>query len=197
MSDMNIEADNDIQDAIEDAHATVAKLDEVQSLFSSFVEGRPSRHKDTAPEDDLAAGKMNIALAFGLASLYFSLHNINGKTGTNSSSSSGKEAAQHPILGEINRIKQYVQRAAILDKKRANKEAGIVEPDEETPTLRLDKDAASRMIMHNLEALSHQDDDMTQDTVNKSPEQPKNQSKKQTGSSSVAAGGNKKRKVRK
>lgn len=83
------------------------------------------------------AAKLNVAMAFALANSYFVLMNIKGemfKDGQN------LEDGCHPIKQDIGRIKTYFSKIKDFEEKLKRKQ----------PEFRLDKDAATRFITHNM-----------------------------------------------
>jgi len=53
----------------------------------------------------LDGAKLNVSLAFGVASLYYTLLNVKGG-----------ESADHPVHSELNRIKKHVQKLNEISK---------------------------------------------------------------------------------
>jgi hypothetical protein len=144
-----------------DTNGNAGILSQHETLQELLASARDSSHYNNA-NDSMAAAKMNVAFAFGLASMYFSLHNIQGKQ---EQQTQRGNAQQHPILGEIGRIKSYVQRVAQIEKniQRRQDGDGVEQAEVEAPALKLDKDAAARIIKHNLDSL----DDESKGTVEK------------------------------
>ena len=122
---------------IKDVEDVNSKLDDIRSLTETYFSGQESLETMTESMEAVSAGKLDVALAFGLASLYFVMLNANGK------SNRGTDAG-HPIISEIGRIKQYVQRVNALEAKLRG------EPVISSASLRVDKEAASRIVAHNL-----------------------------------------------
>ena len=122
------------EEVVRDVEVVRAKLDEVKSLTGAYFNGHDSLDSVTEGMEAVTAGKLNVALAFGLASLYFVMLNASGK------SNRGTEAG-HPIMSEIGRIKQYVQRVNALEAKMRGEAPAA-------PVLRVDKEAASRIVSH-------------------------------------------------
>ena len=106
--------------------------------------------------DPQESAKFSIALAFTLSTLYYILLNSKGK-------SKGDDGEKHPINAEISRIRQYVARmnqqqtssssssSKSEEKQRIQHTDVVVEVSAvDVPTLQINKEAAQRMIKHNI-----------------------------------------------
>lgn len=116
----------------------LAQLEAVQKASKKIEEA--FEQISSSDFDDLNAhlsciesAKLNISMAFGIASVYYALTRTQG-----SCNDTGKRS-EHPIQLELTRIKEYVARIQKIEKDLEQKQA-----------LTLDKGAATRMIMHSL-----------------------------------------------
>lgn len=115
-----------------------APLENVATNLANVKKTLSRLHTYLSDDDDALdlkeSAQLNIGLAFALGSLYFVLLNCKG---------AGESADSNlPINSELDRIKQYVQRVSKISK----------EP--EVRKLKVDSEAAARMVTHNLDIVS-------------------------------------------
>ena len=114
------------QKAIDAATKMEEKLCEIDAQIECFEETSYDTVANSV--DNLEAAKLDVTLAYGLASLYYILLN-----------SKGKNSTDHPVKEELGRIKKYVDRIKAIENPQSNKRKLVV-----------DQAAAARMIQHEL-----------------------------------------------